>query len=40
MSKVKLFALSLIAGGYVLALGLSCIPNIAIRSPLAGLFGG
>jgi hypothetical protein len=38
--KVKLFALMLVSGGLLMALGISCIPNIAIRSPLAGLLGG
>jgi hypothetical protein len=39
MSKMKLFALTLVAGGYLLALGLNCLPNIGIQSPLRTLFG-
>jgi hypothetical protein len=36
--KVKMFALMLASGSFLMALGLSCIPNIRIANPLAGLF--
>lgn len=37
--KVKLFALTLMTGSFLMALGYNCIPNIRIANPLAGLLG-
>lgn len=41
MSKIKILALLVVSGGYALALGLNCIPNIGtvVANPFAGLLG-
>jgi hypothetical protein len=40
MKKAKIAALCLMAGGFVMALGLNCLPNIGGTLDLSGLTGG
>jgi hypothetical protein len=38
--KVKIAVMLLVAGSYMMALGLNCLPNIGGTLDLSGLLGG